>query len=70
MWQPIETAPTDEPVLLWDGRKVVVARRARHQGHWYVADTYGRLSILVPGLGNHPVSHWMPLPEGPRTDTK
>ena len=68
-WQPIETAPRpDVLVLLWDGEDVGVGFR------WYFAyaqkepfnkewelltnDLYGGPGTMVP-------THWMPLPEPP-----
>ena len=61
-WQPIESAPLDEPVLVWDGQ-VTVAKQThyKHGNRWWVWDTYG---FCEDGEIYEP-SHWMPLPSPP-----
>lgn len=50
-WQPIGTAPQNEPVLVSDWK-----------GYWLVTDNkHGP----YPLRGGHP-THWMPLPEPPK----
>lgn len=61
-WQPIETAPRDEYVLLHvPGEGPIVGR--------YVPDRNLWLSDLVEqlGIGGEP-THWMPLPESPESE--
>jgi hypothetical protein len=61
-WQPIETAPRDMPVLIWDDQ-CVVAGCSKLTGAWFVADTYG---FCEDGQIYNP-THWMPLPPPPIT---
>jgi len=51
-WRPIETAPDERDVLIWDGRPVVAAKIA---GVWHVARS---------GFAKNP-THWQPI-EPPR----
>lgn len=58
-WQPIETAPKNECVLLNVGGKIVVGHWKLSWGRWqaeYCHDDHG--SLPQP-------SHWMPLPKPP-----
>lgn len=60
-WQPIETAPSDTPLLVWQPNwpRMIVARRGtEYRGtadKWFDSEGY----TSTP-------SHWMPLPESPR----
>jgi Protein of unknown function (DUF551) len=69
LWQPIETAPTDQTRILgWNGHEVSVMSYERHGAWTWEADwDYGgygteydyRSSALAS------VTHWMPLPDQP-----
>ncbi len=67
MWQPIETAPKSEPLLLWvplpDTAPVAWGTRLKIGsfvfGRWQYTDT----DISVAKY--NPPTHWMPLPEPP-----
>ena len=60
-WQPIETAPLNTTVLIWDGDMMWVAkaefRRIPATWHWETPEGF-----VTP-------THWMPLPEPPK-DTR
>lgn len=60
-WLPIETAPKNEWVLVYytNGMEVSIATDDRGDGLWFDwdGDLYGE------------VSHWMPLPAAPLTNT-
>jgi hypothetical protein len=66
-WQPIETSPTDETVVLvWDGDSVSIARYYSLSGCWmamangtFAYDGTESITMVVP-------THWMPLPEPPK----
>ena len=62
--KPIETAPKDKRVLVWDGHEVYAAHWARHMitddGAWVIAQFGDGEQVLVKP------THWMPLPkDGP-----
>ncbi len=60
-WQPIETCPLAKTVLLWGGawRSPFVGMRNGPFGQcWLDGD---------PGFQMFNASHWMPLPDPPRT---
>lgn len=65
-WQPIETAPRDRAVLLWDGANMRVAQRltAMETGEteWVYARQLGEEAIAF--IVREP-THWMPLPKPP-----
>jgi len=61
-WQPIETAPEDSEILVWDGKDI-----------WLVETEFG----MYPkhnGCGccsssvHYEATHWMPLPKPPKED--
>jgi hypothetical protein len=52
-WQPIETAPKNQRVLVWDGQDVIGATFGGVR--WWSADDETRISP----------THWRPLPEAP-----
>lgn len=63
-WQPIETIPIHQDVLLgaWLERG--------HCGYWYMATGYINPAgvFRIPGHANfefHKPTHWMPLPKPP-----
>lgn len=63
-WQPIETAPKDQDVLLFDGEKQFVGRMTLKVGHqfapvekfenWHVWEYWPK------------PTYWMPLPSTPK----
>lgn len=58
MWQPIETAPKDQPILLLsEGGDLAFAHWKKGELVWLVDVTKARSSKLI---------HWMPLPEPPK----
>lgn len=67
-WQPIETAPKDRRLLLWDGHDMLI-------GFWGVSPspycfagwTTGWETASGYDVGYAPISptHWQPLPEPP-----
>ena len=64
-WQPIETAPKDEAVIVFltdaaHGMTIEIAHRSSNDpdGDWYAATHDG------PPIDVRP-THWMPLPEPP-----
>lgn len=56
-WQPIETAPKDEWVLVWLDADECHAIAEFSEGRWF--DDQGIMH-------NHPPSFWMPLPPPPQ----
>lgn len=58
-WQPIETAPKDEPVLVVEDQWITVAWwfENKHMSGWDQGDT----------IVDNP-THWMPLPEPPESE--
>lgn len=61
-WRPIETAPKDEPVLvLFDGTGIPEIMELTRSG-WVWANGIHRFT------GDHPPTHWMPLPAPPTAD--
>jgi len=62
-WQPIETAPTNTPIMMWVGGRY--ARIAMGQ----VYDFGGKKKIQPDGWHgdfSDEVHHWQPLPEPPQ----
>ena len=67
-WQPIETAPKgeltdyrDQVVLVWArGKSMCVALFGTND--WYLAHGQGGALMFDP-------THWMPLPEPPKTES-
>ncbi len=60
-WQPIETAPKDKRVLLFDGDWVSAGAYTDYDNFGWVMD-----SDEGPHSGPGP-THWMPLPAPPST---
>lgn len=62
-WKPIETAPKDgTDVLVWDGSEIFLV--------WWDSKAEGGDGIWVRGdhSMHRPVTHWMALPQPPKTD--
>ena len=59
-WQPIETAPKDEPILVGPTKRmgICVAMYCGYDG-WVTETCVEWVSIYTP-------THWMPLPEPPK----
>lgn len=55
-WRPIETAPKDIDVLLWNGDGVHIGKYITEYGKFYARD------MLAPK--SYP-THWQPLPKPP-----
>jgi hypothetical protein len=53
-WEPIETAPKDRTVLVYDEGAVFVSFWFEVRGGWW-----------DNGIVDPPPTHWMPLPEPP-----
>ena len=77
-WQPIETAPKDEPVLLLCGAWIAVGRFMlygfRDGGFWTLPfiDDDGRVEEACDNSWDHGIislkpTHWMPLPDPPKS---
>ena len=74
-WNPIETAPNDELILLSDGKEVFPGWWVAGRNYpWSVVDITvvdddlrGQEDMVVELNGYRPGSftHWMPLPEPP-----
>jgi hypothetical protein len=63
-WQPIETAPKDRPILIWDGENMISAEWGLRANEW----TWQLVEGEIQGdsaLWTAP-THWMPLPDAPK----
>jgi Protein of unknown function (DUF551) len=60
-WQPIETAPENEMVLIWDGEHVYTA------SYEYKHEMQTQVWLESNDFWISDVTHWMPLPEPPNT---
>jgi hypothetical protein len=62
-WQPIETAPVNDGVLVADFRGVVSAAFKDRWGDWTVlGDDYSAPAEYL--------AHWAPFPDGPKAPTR
>lgn len=65
-WQPIETAPRDQRLLLWNGTGM-------YCGHWAKSIETDDEAWIIAEYGNEgdqlliKATHWMPLPLPPST---
>lgn len=68
-WQPIETAPKSDAILLWRNNKCDIG--------YYIEDNYARkpkpywfsyYHHYVTSMRQHVPTHWQPLPSGPGED--
>jgi hypothetical protein len=65
VWQSIETAPADEPVLTYRGAGLMaVAENILHPADF--PKEKRRIWICTDGCELLNVTHWMPLPEPPK----
>lgn len=65
-WHPIETAPTDQWILVYEPSNYspVLAVMLDEDGIWYEGE-YGRAIMGVNWMSDIGATHWMPLPEPP-----
>lgn len=64
-WQPIETAPKDRQIMLWDGEYVTQGAWCSHgAGYWLPAEAND-----FSGPGWMP-KHWSPMPAPPKETQK
>jgi len=65
-WQPIETAPINEPCLIWDGLDIYKAYQT-DRNSWYQELANGDVFRNKDGwaVPFTKVTHWQPLPEKP-----
>lgn len=62
-WQPIETAPKETPVLIWNGEWVLIGEQ------W--GDTpWSEWGNEADALNGRQPTHWMPLPDPPEARQK
>ena len=60
-WQPIETAPKDELILVGPAKRMGICTAMNHTQDGWVTETPSEwVSIYTP-------THWMPLPPEPET---
>jgi hypothetical protein len=65
-WRPIETAPNNERLLLWDGFTVFEGFNS-----WSIAGGKRRDFWVTAGLFERPwTTHWMPLPPPPMKEAR
>ncbi len=68
IWQPIETAPTDgRQILTWRSTSCVLHVDF---GAWYQTSFWSKSHSLVGWPAETQPTHWMPLPEAPKEETK
>ena len=66
-WQPIETVPFNEEVLVWNGEDMIVV--VRHEDtiwnmhFWQAVGVYGPDTDL--SINDKKPTNWMPLPQPP-----
>jgi hypothetical protein len=58
-WQPIETAPKDEVILVYDGDDIYMAE-------WDDSFNSRGWRLYIDGARLYRTTHWMPLPEPPK----
>ena len=64
MWQPIQTAPLDENVIIWAiDEEMTVAYKSSLNKQWHLVEVGGYAADA--DLSYQP-THWMPLPEPPK----
>ena len=58
-WRPIDTAPKDEPIIVYvQSGRIWAAQVSSENGNCYMLKLDGRPIMLR-------ASHWMPMPEPP-----
>lgn len=57
-WQPVDTAPLNTRVLIWDGSFHYIAKNIQSGGYWIAEVPDGHYRVFS-------ASHWMPLPTPP-----
>jgi hypothetical protein len=64
-WQPIETAPRHTPILVTDGKMIIVIERCGYVGNDYPGEVgFGGYEWDFDFIWKD-LTHWMPLPELP-----
>lgn len=62
-WQPIETAPTDKKILIWNGKDCHCAQWVKNpytdEVAWCIAELGGGDRVITKAI------YWMPLPDAP-----
>ncbi len=63
MWQPIATATRekDKPIMVWNGQECAIVEPLGNT-RWLIANAFG----FCEDGEVYDVTHWMPLPEGPK----
>lgn len=61
-WQPIDTAPKDECILLFGAKKTGIVVGMKHSLEGWVIDTPSIWTRM------YPPTHWAPLPEPPQKE--
>lgn len=56
-WLPIENAPKDRPIWLWNGVKHLAVRWNERNNDWWIAISFGD--------SKEPFTHYKELPEDP-----
>lgn len=64
-WRPIETAPEETSVLIWDGKMICAAHRWKTIGNKSFWSCDGADGYECENMFDNP-THWMPLPEPPK----
>ena len=68
-WQPIETAPIGELVIVADG--AIIAPAIKKDGRWWFWEggiDENDSADMNWWLDGHEPTHWMPLPTAPETN--
>ena len=68
MWQPMETAKKDVPVLAFFPKPKIVTQ-ARHQVNRLDGDVWASALDSFPDRWSYHPTHWLPLPTAPAKDT-
>lgn len=63
-WQPIETAPSFESVLVYNEDKLAFGESAKYA--IAIRSEHPQRAMWVCRFGEIKPTHWMPLPEAPK----
>lgn len=71
-WRPIETAPKDAEVLVWDGARVWIAAHDGFGECWSSRSAFALddragddAGFYIADADEAGLTHWMPLPDPP-----